>query len=348
VRELSAQAGDTRQFVFSLILAWGVAIARGEPRAALALAEEALVAARTDGSTFALFWAHMAVGQTQFHLGDLDSAGEHAAAALQFYREEDHHEWSTEPGAVAQAILAWVSAHKGFPERAHREIQKLLGHAQRLTLTSQRCFVHVCAAAAHAQLREVSGVAVHANQSLASALENELPQFTGWSRVFRGWTLALQGKREDGIAELREGLVGYAATGTRSTAGEYLGWLAEAQLLAGQVTDGLATIEEALTAVPEERIHIPELLRLRGELRAAAGADVATVEASFNEAIALAREIGTKLVELHATTSLARLLARHGRTDDARAQLAPLYATFTEGFDTPDLQDAKALLEELR
>ena len=71
------------------------------------------------------------------------------------------------------------------------------------------------------------------------------------------------------------------------------------------------------------------------------------MEASFTEAIALPRGIGTKLVALRATTSLARLLARHGRTDEARARLAPLYATFTEGFDAPDLQDAKALLEEL-
>ncbi len=98
------------------------------------------------------------------------------------------------------------------------------------------------------------------------------------------------------------------------------------QLLAEQVTDGLRTIEEALTAVPEERIFIPELLRLRGELRATASADVATVEASFEEAIAL---------------------ARHGRRDEARARLAPLYAWFTEGFDAPDLIEAKALLEGL-
>ncbi|MBI1816459.1 MAG: AAA family ATPase [Deltaproteobacteria bacterium] len=348
VRELSAQTGDTRQLVFSLILAWALPIARGEPRAALVFAEQALAAARNDGSNFALAWAHMAVGQTQFELGDLESAGEHAAEALRFYREEDHRDWPTEPGAVAQAILAWVSAHKGFLERAHGEIEKLLGHGQRLTLASQGCFVHVCAAAAHAYLREITGVTVHANQSLASALENDLPQFTGWSRIFCGWALALQGKREDGIAELREGLVGCAATGTRATAGQYLGWLAEAQLLAGQVIDGLSTIEEALTAVPEQRIHIPELLRLRGELRAAAGADVATVEASFNESVALARDIGTKLIELRATTSLARFLARHGRTDEARARLAPLYAWFTEGFDAPDLQDAKALLEELK
>jgi class 3 adenylate cyclase/tetratricopeptide (TPR) repeat protein len=347
VRELSAQAGDTRQLVFSLIMAWALPFARGEPREGLVFAEEALIAARNDGSNFALAWAHMAVGQSQFMLGDLDAAGEHAAAALRSYREEDHRDWPSEPGASAQGILAWVAAHRGFPEQARREIEKLLEHTLRIELASQRCLAHVCAATAHAQFRQAGAVAAQADRILTIALENELPQYSGWSHVFRGWALALQGRRDEGIAELREGLAGYAATGTRTAAGEYLGWLAEAQLLAGQVTDGLTTIEEALTAVPEERIYIPELLRLRGELRAAAGADAATVEASFNEAIALAREIGTKLVELRATTGLARFLARHGRTDEARGLLGPLYATFTEGFETPDLQEAKALLEEL-
>src|SRR4029453_7966124 len=102
VRELSGQTGDSRQLVFSLILAWSLPIARGEPREALVLAEEALVAARNDGSNFALTWAHCAVGQAQFHLGDLHAAGEHAAAVLRFYREEDHRDMPTEPGAVAQ------------------------------------------------------------------------------------------------------------------------------------------------------------------------------------------------------------------------------------------------------
>src|SRR5262249_48598478 len=124
VRELSAQTGDTRQLASSLILAWALPIARGEPRAALVFAEEAVVAARADGSNFTLAWAHCAVGQSQFHLGDLDSAGGHAAAAVRFYREEDHRDWPTEPGAVAQGVQAWVSAHTGFPERAHREIEK--------------------------------------------------------------------------------------------------------------------------------------------------------------------------------------------------------------------------------
>ena len=347
VREVSVRAGDTRQLAFSLIMAWSVPFARGELRAAHAWAEESLTLARTDGSSFALAWSHLAVGQTRFALGELPAAREHAEAVLQFYREEDHRDWPIDPGAVAQGVLAYVLAHQGFAGRAHREIEKLAARGGQLKLGSQRCLAHVCAAAACAQLRQPSGVAAHAQQVLTLASENDLPEYLVSGHIFRGWALALQGQSEDGIAELRPSLAVYPTFGNRSAVGEYLGWMAEAQMLAGQVSDGLATIEEALTAVPEERIFIPELLRLRGELRAAAGADVATVEASFEEAIALACELGTKLIELRATTNLARFRARHGRGDEARAGLAPLYAWFTEGFDAPDLVDAKSVLEEL-
>lgn len=349
VHDLSKQAGNTRDLALSLApLAWAVPGARGEPRAALAVAEEALVVARGEGSHFTLAWAHYAVGQSQFNIGDLRAADTHAATALRFYQAEDFRDWPSEPGAVAQGILAWVSAHQGFPARARRETEKLLVLAQELNLASQRCMAHVCAATAYARIHDVRAAAVHSSESLTLALESELLQLVAFSRMCHGHVLALQGRCEDGIAQLREGLEICASIGSRTTVGEKLGWLTAAQFLAGQFTSGLATIEEALIAVPEERIFIPELLHLRGELRAAAGADAATVEASFEESIALAREIGSKLIELRATTSLARFLARHGRRDDGRARLAPLYAWFTEGFDAPDLQDAKALLEELR
>jgi len=238
-------------------------------------------------------------------------------------------------------------ALRGFPERARVAIDKLLIDAERLEIASQRAVADLDAGSAYWYLRDVNAVAAHADRLLNTSLEHQLLLYTAWSHLYRGWALAFQGETEEGISELRDGLTGYAATSQRTAAGQYLGCLAEAQLLAGHVNDGLATIEEALSAVPEERIFMPELLRLRGELRAADGADIATVEASFNEAIALAREIGTKLVELRATTSLARFLARHGRTAEARAVLVPLYGTFTEGGEAPDLVEAKVLLDHI-
>ena len=122
--------------------------------------------------------------------------------------------------------------------------------------------------------------------------------------------------------------------------------LAAAQEREGAIADALETVEQALQANPDELAYRPETLRLRGELRLKQG-QTELAEADFREAIALAQKMGAKAWELRATMSLARLLAKHGRRDEARAMLAEIYGWFTEGFDTADLKDAKALLDEL-
>jgi len=114
----------------------------------------------------------------------------------------------------------------------------------------------------------------------------------------------------------------------------------------GALADGLATIEQALKASPEELVNRPEAIRLRGAMRLNQGHSI-EAEADFREAIALARSIGAKAYELRTTMSLAEMLARHRRRDEARMMLAEIYGWFTEGFDTADLKDAKALLDKL-
>jgi predicted ATPase len=122
--------------------------------------------------------------------------------------------------------------------------------------------------------------------------------------------------------------------------------LAAAQLRAGAIGDALETVERALNFNPEDAIYRPETLRLRGELRLHLGlTDLA--ETGFREAITLARSLSAKSWELRATTSLARLLRDAGRRGEAYTILSSIYNWFTEGFDTADLKDAKALLEEL-
>jgi predicted ATPase len=201
--------------------------------------------------------------------------------------------------------------------------------------------------AVYAELREPRRTGEHATRLLQLATEQQLPLYVALARMSTGWALAPEGRPDEGVAKLREGLTEFMATGARNGLGRTLGWLAEAQLAAGAVTAGLETIEAALAAAPEEVMYVPELLRLRGDLRAAAGADAATVEASYREAVASAHGLAAKLRELQAMTSLARHLRAHGRGAEARELLAPLYASFTEGFDSRDLHEAKALLEEL-
>ena len=145
---------------------------------------------------------------------------------------------------------------------------------------------------------------------------------------------------------IRQGIAGLAEIGSRLFITDHLTRLAEAQALDGKIDDALITIEEALQANPEELFYRPNALICRGELRLKLG-QTELAEADFREAIALAQKMKAKAWELRATTSLARLLATPGRRDEARAMLAEIYNWFTEGFDTADLKDAKALLEEL-
>ena len=122
--------------------------------------------------------------------------------------------------------------------------------------------------------------------------------------------------------------------------------LATAQMLDGVIIEALKTVERALQANPDQLAHRPEMLRLRGELRLTQRQEE-PAESDFREAIMLAQKMSAKAWELRATMSLARLLAKQGRRDDARAMLANIYDWFTEGFDTADLKDAKALLDQL-
>ena len=141
-------------------------------------------------------------------------------------------------------------------------------------------------------------------------------------------------------------MTAYRANGSLVSVPTRLTWLAEAQALGGMSADGLRTIKEALTVNPDERYWYPETLRVRGDIRRRQDEEE-LAEADFRYAIALAREMSAKAWELRAATSLARLCRDQGRCAEARDLLAPIYGWFTEGFATPDLKEAKALLSEL-
>jgi predicted ATPase len=161
--------------------------------------------------------------------------------------------------------------------------------------------------------------------------------------------MAEQGRNEEGIAQIQEGLVASRATGAEQNRPYFLCLLAEACRETGRLDDGLSALMEALAAADEHEIrhYEAEMHRLKGELLLKQD-DSNTAEAQncFERAIEIARKQSAKSLELRATTSLARLLAKQGKCDQAHALLAEIYGWFTEGFDTADLKEAKALLDE--
>ena len=166
--------------------------------------------------------------------------------------------------------------------------------------------------------------------------------------VFRGWALTGSGQAAEGIAQLRAGLAAFRAAGAMIYVHVILTLLADAEGKAKLRDEGLGHLAEAerLVAETEERWAEADLHRVRGELLRT-GHDPAAAERSFSQAIGIAQRQSAKFWELRAAISLARLWREQGKRDAARDLLAPNYGWFSEGFDTPVLREAKALLDTL-
>jgi predicted ATPase len=223
----------------------------------------------------------------------------------------------------------------------------------------------VHAALSHQLRRDRALTQERAEAAITLAREHGFPQWLGPGTVLRGWALAEQGQSEEGITQIRQGLATHQAVGAGIFHSYFLALLAEAYGKAGQAEDGLAALAEALTVVDKsgERFYEAELYRLKGELllknsevrsqnsesspQHLAPNTHSEAEACFHKAIEIARQQQAKSWELRATMSLARLWRQQGKTTEARQMLAEIYGWFTEGFDTKDLQEAKALLHEL-
>jgi tetratricopeptide (TPR) repeat protein len=203
-----------------------------------------------------------------------------------------------------------------------------------------------CASRLELDLRDYERAATLAAYALELAEKHQMPNPAARSRCCLGAARAHLGETTEGIALIREGIAGWRQIGTRMAISVWMTHLAEVQELAGALEDALETLQQALEVHPDELAVRPETLRLCGELRLKKG-QTEMAEAYFREGIALATSIGAKAWELRATMSLARFLANRGRYDEAHAMLAQIYDWFTEGFDTADLKDAKALLNEL-
>ena len=210
--------------------------------------------------------------------------------------------------------------------------------------------VHHLAAYLHHRRRELSAVQAHADAVLRLATAQGLPLYDGLAHHIRGWALAMQGQSESGMAQMHQGLAGILATGQALAQPFCLVRMAEAAGYTGHVDQGLHLLAEALAAfeVSGRGDMLTEAYRLLGEfLLSQTVPEVVQAEACFQQSLTIARRQQAKSWELRAAMSLARLWQQQGQRQEALALLTPIYGWFTEGFDTADLQEAKALLQEL-
>jgi len=294
------------------------------------------------------------LGVSLLHLGSLAGASEHMERALDLFNQTQDRSSSflsvADLGVSGTAFSAMGLVLLGALDRAIRRITEALAEAAKLHRPHTLAHVQSLACRVQTLLRNKAALSAHAKKLVALAKEQSFPYFLGEGLVYQGSALAHDGKINDGIAMMREGLAVHQSTGAAWLRPHFLVLLAEAYESAGQAEMGVTLLAEALSAAEgtNERWCEAEIHRLNGHLLLATRSpDETAVETHFRHAVEVAQEQKAKLWGLRAATNLARLWRDQGKPQQARDLLAPVYGWYTEGFDTRDLKEAKALLNEL-
>ena len=298
-------------------------------------------------------FAGMMLAGARLHLGRITDANAQFVEIIAAHDPDQLLHLQESQGVNYAALARAWQAHAlwclGYPQQALSRGLDAVKLVQDLDQPFNQALVSAYLALLQ-QLRADEAVArEHAEQALALASKYQAPYYRAWAGILVSYALALEQPDEERIGRLRGSITEFKASSARLRLPYYLSLLAQVYGKAGRAEEGLASIDEALAEARthNERWWDAELHRLRGEFLLMHGADASDVEAALLRAIEIARSQQARSLELRATMSLARLWIAQNRSDDARRQLSDLYAWFTEGFETPDLQAARLLLAQL-
>ncbi len=383
-RELCQQMGETPQLFSVLWGLWAFYNARAEYQTSHELGEQLLRLAETGQDVALLGEAHFALGDTLLCLGEFAPARVHLEKGIVLYNPPQHGShaflYGQDPGVGSLSWAVWALWFLGYPDHALKRTHEALTLAQGLSHPYSLVYALIFAAILYRDRRKVQLVRERAEAVIALCTEQRFSFFLAMGIMLHGWVLVQQGQGETGIVQIHKGLAAYRTTGAELWRPYFLSLLAEAYGNVRQTEEGLSVLAEALAVVNKtgERFYEAELYRLKGELTLQSKTSPRQVsdksqtshgqvesksevtnprplipnpqteaEACFLKAIEIARRQSAKSLELRAVTSLSRLWQQQGKQAKARKLLAEIYGWFTEGFNTKDLQEAKALLEAL-
>jgi predicted ATPase len=353
-QEFCRQVGETPQLFAVLGGLASFYLVRAEYKTSHKLRSQRLTFAQRLQDPPLLLQAHQGLGSCLFMCGEFVAALEHFDQAIALYNPQQHR-FLAFPKVYSQGLGAWALLALGYSDQAQKRNDEALTLGRELPSPFERAYTLFHTAMFHLCRREGLAAQKLSEKAMTLATELGFSMMLAWVTITRGWALVEQGEGEEGLAQMRQGLAAFRATGAELGRPTWLGAMAEACGKVGQVEEGLSLLAEALAAVHKtgECLSEAELYRVKGSLtlRSKVQGQKSQVcdeaEASFQQAIEVARRQSAKYWELRASTSLARLWQTQGKQEEAHKMLAEIYGWFTEGFDTKDLQEAKALLEEL-
>jgi predicted ATPase len=368
-RELCQQLGESDfRVLFGLCV---ICVVRSEHERALEIAEQMLPLAETSQDPVQLLQAHWTLGLILHYLGELTPAISHLERTIGFYDQQHYRSqlflYGADAGVLTRAYTARVLWILGYTDRAHEMVRAASVLAEKVRHPMSLAVTLSAAVTLDACCGDERMALTGAEELLSLSKEQGLPFYSSVGTIWSGWVLAMQGQYKEGLAQLRDGMARYRAIGSELGRTSYLALLAEALGEAGQLGEGLKILAEALTVVnlTGERFYEAELHRLKGELllmqmtgekdrlgvealrtSSAERPAIFAAETCFLRAIDIARQQDAKSWELRAVMSLHRLRRKQGKQKESQQLLREIFDWFTEGFETADLREARALLED--
>ena len=330
---------------------------RAEPQVAYELGEQLFSLLEHVDDTLARVQAHYGHGATLFNLGKLSESNAQMKQSLTLYDPGQHKEHIVmyggyDPGVACRNWLAMNTWLLGYPDQAQEWMADGLKLAQELGHPYTLSWTLYIDSVISQFLHDWPSAQSKSEAALAICQEHDFPYISSMCTIHRGWARIEQGDTEEGVAELRHGLALHEATGAAIIRPLYKGMLAATQARGGQFTEAFALAEEAMAEMEatNQYLHAADLCRLKGMLllfHPDQGGDTSEAEACFQRGLEVARQQETKSVELQVAMALGRVWHNQGKIEEAQELVAPVYDWFTEGFETKELQDAKAFLDEL-
>jgi len=348
-RSLASHLGDGPELPQVLVGLATSYYAKGELARSAEVAKQALTLAERAGAIY-LLSAHYAVGAAALYQGEFPQALHHLEQTIELYDPVEHvafaHTFGTDRGIVSRSYAAWCHWFLGRPDQALATAQEAMALARRVEHPFSLATALAFAAVFHFMRGERDATREYAEETIALCDRLGFPLYLGVGRALRGWAQADADER--GVGEIQQALAELARTGTGAAAPVFLALLAEATWRVGRYDHALGALGLGAARAEETGQHLwdAELHRLRALILLDQGDSAEEqVEALFRRSLEIARDQEAKSFELRTATSYARFWQSQGKATEARALLAPVYNWFTEGFDTQDLKDAKALLE---
>ncbi len=351
--ELCETYGAQDQIAFALQGLYHYHFVRSEPTQAHTYAQRFHALASEANDDYFLAQAHVASGGAYLMEGRFPEAREFLERSLQTYSHGQHdrfiRDWGYDLSVFCRGFLAHALWHLGFPDQARTTSHEAIDHAKAI----EHPFSYSVALAYDVMLCQFCRMPEQLLE-VVGQLERVCDEFgfeyyQAWAGIMRGWAEAVNGSNPEALDDMRGALGDLQATDARTRCTYYHCLIAERHLAVqdvGAANDALQRADATLDG-SDERWAAAELPRVRGHLVAALGADAAEADDQFKTARTIARTQSARSLELRATMDWARLLRARGNSMEARRLLAPVYEWFTEGFATPDLEDAKTLMEEL-